>query len=252
MSRPVHRDRPRHAGTCGWAPRWCRRDRRDRRRPRSTSPTAARRGRPAAASPPAAVPNTDGLDLEHAGVDVDDDGRVVVDAHQRTNVDGVWALGDVSSPLPAQARRQPRGAGGASTTCCTPRACVEVDHRHVPRAVFSYPQVASVGLTEEQGRAQGVALRRRATRRTATRRTAGRWRTPPASCKLVADPRTGLLLGAHLIGPQASSLIQPLIQAMAFGQTAHEMARASTGSTPRWPRWWRTPCSSSSWPPPRT
>ena len=107
-----------------------------------------------------------------------------------------------------------------------------VYHRYVPAAVFTYRQIASVGSTEDQVRAQRVPY---ICATQAYGDTAYGWAMEDTTgiCKLVADPRTGRLLGAHLMGPQASSLIQPLIQGI-------------------WPRWWRTPCSSSSWPVPRT
>ena len=99
-----------------------------------------------------------------------------------------------------------------------------MDHRYVPSAVFTDPQIASVGSTEDQVRAQRVpyicAIQ-------AYGDTAYGWAMEDTTgiCKLVADPRTGRLLGAHLMGPQASSLIQPLIQAISLGQTVREMAR---------------------------
>jgi mycothione reductase len=99
------------------------------------------------------------------------------------------------------------------------------DHRFVPHAVFSSPQVASVGLTEEEAFEQGVAY---VVGQTAYASTAYGWamgETGDHVAKVLADPGTGLLIGAHLIGPEASSLIQPLIQAMSFGIRADELAR---------------------------
>jgi hypothetical protein len=64
-------------------------------------------------------------------------------------------------------------------------------------------------------------------------------------CKVLAERGTGRILGAHVMGPQASTVVQPLIQAMAFGTPARELATGSTGSTRRCPRWWRTRCWAS-------
>jgi mycothione reductase len=105
-----------------------------------------------------------------------------------------------------------------------PEALVSSDHRFVPHAIFAEPQVASVGLTEQEARRRGVNY-------VATVKdygtTAYGWAMEDTEhfVKLLADPDTGLLLGAHLIGPQASSMIQPLIQAMSFGLGVRDMAR---------------------------
>jgi mycothione reductase len=105
-----------------------------------------------------------------------------------------------------------------------PDAPVESDHRFVPHAIFSSPQVASVGLTERQAREQGLDP---TVAQQAYGDVAYGWAMEDTDhfVKLVGDRASGRLLGAHLIGPEASSLIQPLIQAMSFGQTAAEVAR---------------------------
>jgi mycothione reductase len=94
----------------------------------------------------------------------------------------------------------------------------------VPSAVFSSPQVASVGLTERAAGEQGV---RHVVSRQRYGDTAYGWAMEDTTsfAKLLADPDTGRILGAHFLGPQASNLIQPLVQAMTFGQSAHEVAR---------------------------
>ncbi len=167
--------------------------------------------------------NSDRLDLDRAGVKVDEQGLVVVDDQQRTTVPGVWALGDVSNPYQLK-HVSNHEARVVRHNLLHPDSPVGVDHRHVPSAVFSNPQVASVGLTEQQAREQGVRF-------VAARQSYGDvaygWAMEETDgfVKVLADPETGLLLGGHVIGPQASVLVQPLIQAMSFGQTAHEVAR---------------------------
>ena len=140
-----------------------------------------------------------------------------MDCYGRTNVEGVWALGDVSSPyqLKHVANQEARTV---AHNLAHPESLREVDHRHVPAAVFTHPQIASVGLTEDEVRAQRVPY---VCATQAYGDTAYGWAMEDTTgiCKLVADPRTGLLLGAHLMGSQASSLIQPLIQGMSLGQT---------------------------------
>ena len=157
-------------------------------------------------------------------VAVDEDGQVVVDEHQRTDrrrASGRWATSATATSSSTWPTTRP---GSSGTTCCTPTTWSRADHRLVPSAVFTHPQIASVGLTEQRPREQGVD-HVTARQTTATPPTAGRWRTPASFAKLLADPATGRLLGAHIIGPQASNLIQPLVQAMSFGRTADEMAR---------------------------
>ncbi|MDX6320902.1 MAG: mycothione reductase, partial [Propionibacteriaceae bacterium] len=148
---------------------------------------------------------------------------VVVDEHQRTTADGIFALGDVSShyQLKHVANHEERVV---QHNLLHPDDLMASDHRFIPHAVFSEPQVASVGLTEQQAKNDGV-------RYVSAVQNYGSiaygWAMEDTEhfAKLLADPATGQLLGAHIIGPQASSLIQPLIQAMSFGLPAQEMAR---------------------------
>ncbi|MCQ9163371.1 mycothione reductase [Arthrobacter sp. STN4] len=168
-------------------------------------------------------PNSDTLDVGNAGVDVDSEGRVVVDAFQRTTAEGIFALGDLCSDyqLKHVANHEARVV---RHNLLHPDAMMEADHRYVPAAVFSEPQIASVGLTEEEARAQGVAY---AVKRQDYADIAAGWAREDKGhfLKVLADPATGLLLGAHVIGPEAATVIQPLIQAMSFGQAAHDVAR---------------------------
>ena len=169
------------------------------------------------------VPNGDRLNLPAAGVDTYPDGRIMVDEHQRTSAAGVWALGDASTEhlLKHVANHEARVV---AHNLAHPEALVASDHRYVPAAVFTHPQLASVGMTEEEVAATGRPYV------TAVEHYGGvayGWAMADTTslCKLIAEPDTGLLLGAHLMGEQAATLIQPLIQAMSFGLPAREMAR---------------------------
>ena len=126
--------------------------------------------------------------------------------------------------------------GRSRTTCCTPTTSGASQHRFVPSAVFTRPQIATVGLTEAQARHQ-VAQRRRYRHRRAGLRLdgvrLGHGGHQPAWCKLIADPETGLLLGAHILGHEASLFIQPLIQAMNFGLDVDEHGQGSVLDPPR-------------------
>ncbi len=172
------------------------------------------------------TPNGDLLDAEQAGVDVDD-GQVVVDEYQRTSARGVFALGDVSSPyqLKHVANHEARVVAHNLLREWDDTDAMKVtDHRYVPSAVFTDPQIATVGLTENQSVAKGYDV-------SCVVQDYGDvaygWAMEDTTgiVKLIAEHRTGRLLGAHIMGHQASSIIQPLIQAMSFGLTASEMAR---------------------------
>jgi mycothione reductase len=169
------------------------------------------------------VPNTDQVDAKRTGVTVHEDGRIVVDEYQRTVVDGVFALGDVSSPyqLKHVANHEARVV---RHNLAHPDDLRMTDHRFVPSAVFTSPQIAEVGLTEEQCRAAGVDY---AVKVQEYGDVAYGWAMEDTTgfCKVLAERGTGRLLGAHVMGPQASTVIQPLIQAMSFGIGAHELAQ---------------------------
>lgn len=169
------------------------------------------------------VPNGDTLNLEAAGVGVNSRGLIRVDATQRTAVDHIWALGDVSSKwaLKHVANHEARVV---AHNLLFPASPITSDHRFVPHAIFSHPQIASVGATEQQlvewGRPYVKAVQPYGS-------VAFGWALEDERhfVKLLADPTTWHLLGAHIIGPQAATLIQPLIQAMSFGLDIKAMAR---------------------------
>lgn len=168
------------------------------------------------------MPNSDRLGVEAAGIATHSDGRIVVDEYQQTSVQGVYALGDISSvhQLKHVANHE---AKVVAHNLVYPDAPRRADHRFVPAAVFTSPQAATVGLTEAECREQGLDY-------VSTVQEYGSvaygWAMEDTSgfCKLLADRSTGKLLGAHLLGAQASTLVQPLIQAMSFGLPAREMA----------------------------
>lgn len=167
-------------------------------------------------------PNTDLLDVAAAGVEMHPDGRVVVDEHQQTNVDGIYALGDISSDyqLKHVANREAKTVKYNLAHAEAPRA---TDHRVVPHAVFSNPQIASFGKTERELRDAGTPYLVKVQK---YGDVAYGWAMEDqvGFVKVLADPTTRLLLGAHLMGYQASSLIQPLIQAAQFEQTVDAVA----------------------------
>lgn len=172
-------------------------------------------------------PNSDRLDLDQAGVDTHDDGRIVVDRYQRTTAEGVFALGDASTakPLKHVANRE---ADVVKHNLRNPDDPISAEHDVIPAGVFTHPQLASVGATEQDCRDQGKDYVVGCADYSST---AYGWAVEDETglCKVLADRRTGLILGAHLLGPQAATLIQPLVLAMSLGIEAMTVAR-----TPYW------------------
>jgi mycothione reductase len=167
--------------------------------------------------------NADQLNVDAAGIVTHEDGRIVVDEFQRTTADGVFALGDVSSDwqLKHVANHEARIV---RHNLLHPDDMIKVDHRFVPHAVFTHPQVASVGKTERDLVDSNTAYLS-STREYADVAYGWAMEDNTGFVKVLADPDSGQLLGAHLIGPESSSLIQPLIQAMSFGLPVDQMAR---------------------------
>jgi mycothione reductase len=179
------------------------------------------------------VPNADLLDTETGGVALSSDGRVRVDSFQRTTAPGVWALGDICSEyeLKHVANHEARVVQHNLLHADSP---MESDHRFVPHAVFTSPQIASVGLTEQVARSRGIPYVS-ATQDYADIAYGWAMEDTTGFAKLLADPSSGLLLGAHIIGPQAATLLQPIVQAMSFGLPVSAMARGQYWIHPAMP-----------------
>jgi mycothione reductase len=200
------------------------------------------------------TPNGDLLDAELAGVRVEG-GQVVVDEYQRTTARGIFALGDVSSDhqLKHVANHEMRVVKqNLLTDWDDTDAMMPADHRYVPSAVFTDPQVAWVGMTENQAHAQGLNIKVKVQDYADV---AFGWAMEDSAgiCKLIADADTGRLLGAHIMGHQASTLIQPLIQAMSFGLGTQDMARGQYWIHPALPEVVENAllglCGEPQWPP---
>ncbi|MEK0372633.1 mycothione reductase [Corynebacterium mastitidis] len=169
------------------------------------------------------VPNGDRLEAQTGGVAVTK-GRVEVDEYGRsTTAPGVWALGDVSSPylLKHVANAEARAVWH---NLLHPEDLRPLPHRHVPAAVFTHPQIATVGMTEKEARESGADVTVKVQKYADV---AYGWAMEDTTgvVKLVADRATGRLLGAHLMGPQASTLIQQIVTLMAFDIDARDAAR---------------------------
>ncbi len=168
-------------------------------------------------------PNSDSLDLDKGGVTTDQDGYITTDEFLNTSAPQVWALGDVSNPMQLKhtANAEARAVAHNLTNPDDPRS---VDYSFVPSAVFCNPQIAWVGPSEFQLQAEGKSYIS-TTRNYAN--TAYGWAMEDTTgfIKLLGDPETRRLVGGHLIGPQASTLVQQLVQGMTMGATIDQMAR---------------------------
>ena len=169
------------------------------------------------------IPNCDRLDLTAAGIDTDSAGYVVTDDQLQTSAEGVWALGDITNPVQLKhvANHEARVV---RHNLSHPDDPIRVDHRFIPHAVFGHPQVASVGLTERECQQQQIPYRSHVQPYSSA---AYGWamEDTDSAVKVIAHTETRRLLGAHIIGPQASTLIQQLIQGMHFDLTVDQMAR---------------------------
>ena len=202
------------------------------------------------------IPNGDLLDAELAGVEVRN-GQVTVDEFQRTTARGVFALGDVSSEyqLKHVANHEARVVReNLLLDWDDADSLKRSDHRFVPSAVFSDPQIACVGLTENQARALGYDVRSKVQD---YGDVAYGWAMEDTTgiAKIIVEAETGKILGAHIMGYQASSLIQPIIQAMSFGLAGQDMARGQYWIHPALPEVIENAllalCGEPLWPPAR-
>ena len=165
--------------------------------------------------------NIEHIGLEEAGVAVER-GKVVTDAFYRTNVAGVYAIGDIVGG-PALAH-----VASAEAICCVEAICglnpAPVDYATIPSCIFTTPEVASVGLTEEQAQEQGIAYTTGRFPFTASgKATAGGDRD--GFVKLLFAEGDGRLLGAHMVGAHVTEMLAEPTLAKALGTTAHQIAR---------------------------
>ncbi len=202
------------------------------------------------------VPNGDLLDAESAGIEVRN-GSIVVDEYQRTTAREVFALGDVSSDyqLKHVANHEARVVReNLLLDWDDTDNLKQSDHRYVPSAVFTDPQIAMVGLTENQARAEGYDV---SSKVQDYGDVAYGWAMEDTTgiAKIIVEAKTGEILGAHIMGYQASSLIQPIIQAMSFGLAGQDMARGQYWIHPALPEVIENAllalCGEPPWPPAR-
>jgi len=162
------------------------------------------------------VPNTSGMGLDRIGVELGRRGEVKVDEFSRSSLPHIWAVGDVTDRMaltPVAIHEAMAFVKTVFEDDPTP-----VDHTNVPTAVFSQPEIGTVGLTEAQALAQGFAIDvYKSSFRPLKNTLSGR--DERAVFKLIVDARTGRMLGCHLFGPEAAEIIQMVAVAMRMGAT---------------------------------
>jgi dihydrolipoamide dehydrogenase len=166
-------------------------------------------------------PYVEGLGLKDAGVALDERGRVKTDAHFATNVPGIYAIGDVIvGPMLAH-KAEDEGVAVAEILAGQKG---HVNYEAIPGVVYTWPEVASVGKTEEQLKQEGIEYRVGKFPFTANGRARAMASTD-GFVKVLADKKTDRVLGVHIVGPEAGTMIAELALAMEFGASAEDIAR---------------------------
>jgi len=167
------------------------------------------------------VPFTAGLGLEAAGVKLDDRKRIAVDAHFATNVPGIYAIGDViAGPMLAH---KAEDEGVATAEIIAGRAG-HVNYDVIPNVIYTFPEVASIGKSEEELKAAGIAYNTGKFPFTANGRAKVNLQTD-GFVKILADAKTDRVLGVHILGPDAGNMIAEAAVAMEFGASSEDIAR---------------------------
>jgi len=168
-------------------------------------------------------PYTDGLAIEKAGVDLDERGRVKTNEHLQTNVSNIYAIGDVVAGAMLAHKASEEGVLVAEQLAGQKP---HINYNLIPGVVYTWPEVAAVGKTEEQLKAEGVAIKVG----NFPMRALGRSRASgdiDGFIKIIADEKTDEVLGVHMIGARAADMIAAAVTAMEFRASAEDIARMS-------------------------
>jgi dihydrolipoamide dehydrogenase len=169
------------------------------------------------------IPYTKGLGLENAGIKTDKAGRIEVDEHLRTGVEGIYAIGDVVKGAMLAHKAEEEGVFAAETIAGQKP---HINYLLIPGVVYTWPEVASVGYTEEQLKEDGRAYKVGSF----PFRASGRARASmdlEGQVKVLADKETDEILGVHMTGPRAADMIAEAVVAMEYRASAEDIARMS-------------------------
>ena len=166
-------------------------------------------------------PVTEGLGLEEAGIELDERGRIRTDAHFATSVPSIYAIGDViAGPMLAHKAEEE----GVAVAEILAGQAGHVNYNAIPSVIYTWPEVATVGRTEEELKADGVTYGVGKFPFTANARARAMGATD-GFVKILTDKATDRILGAHILGPDAGTLIAELVTAIEFGASAEDVAR---------------------------
>lgn len=166
-------------------------------------------------------PCTQDLNAEAVGLELDQQGRIEVDGHCRTGVDGIYAIGDVvSGPMLAHKASEE----GVAVAEMLAGQAGHIDHATIPWVIYTHPEIAWVGKTEQELKREGVAYRTGVFPYMAIGRAQGAGETD-GTVKMIGDAETDRILGVHIFGAQASELIAEAVTAMAFQGSTEDLAR---------------------------
>lgn len=168
-------------------------------------------------------PYTDGLGLENAGVKTDERGRIEVDGKLQTNVAGIYAIGDVIKGAMLAHKAEEEGMFVAESLV---GQHPHVNYLLIPGVVYTWPEVAAVGYTEEELKADGVKYKKGQFPFLASGRARASMDTE-GFIKVLADEETDEILGVHMIGPRVADMIAEAVVAMEFRASAEDIARMS-------------------------
>jgi dihydrolipoamide dehydrogenase len=168
-------------------------------------------------------PFTRGVGLDAVGVQTDDHGRIVVDSGFRTNVEGIYAIGDViAGPMLAHKAEEE----GIALAELLAGQAGHVNYGAIPAVVYTWPELAMVGKTEEELKNAGVEYKVGRFPFSANAMAKSRLDTK-GLVKIIADRRTDTVLGVHILGPEAGALIHEAVLGMEFSAAAEDLARTS-------------------------
>ena len=166
-------------------------------------------------------PFTDGLGLDALGVETTKGGQIATDGHWKTNVDGVWAIGDaIAGPMLAH-KAEDEGMAVAESIA---GQAGHVNYGAIPSVIYTHPEVAAVGHTEEELKEAGRAYKAGKFNFMGNGRAKANF-AADGFVKILADKDTDRILGAHIVGPMAGDLIHEICVGMEFGAAAEDIAR---------------------------
>ncbi len=168
-------------------------------------------------------PYSEGLNLEAAGIQKDDRGRIPVNEHLETSVPGIYAIGDVVRGAMLAHKAEEEGVFAAETIVGQKP---HINYLLIPNVVYTWPEVAAVGYTEEELKSKGIAYKSGSFPFKASGRARASMDTD-GLVKVLADQQTDEILGVHMIGPRAADMIAEAVVAMEFRASAEDIGRIS-------------------------